>query len=96
MLQLLILVSGWAGTCLILAAFFMSVSGRMKGSSISYLSMNLLGSLGVLANVLYYRAIPAAFLEIVWAAVSLYGIYAYVSATQSRKSTGNKEHKGRK
>ncbi len=96
MLQLLILVSGWAGTCLILAAFFMSVSGRMKSSSISYLFMNLFGSLGVLANVLYYRAIPAAFLEIVWAAVSLYGIYSYVSATQGWESTGKKAFKGRK
>jgi hypothetical protein len=96
MLQLLISVSGWAGTFLILAAFFMSVSGRMKGSSIYYLLMNLFGSLGVLANVLYYMAIPAAFLEIVWAAVSLYGIYSYASALRHRESTNMGAHKGRK
>lgn len=95
MLQFLVFVSGWAGTCLILAAFFMSVSGRMKSNSISYLSMNLCGSLGVLANVLYYMAVPAAFLEIVWAAVSLYGIYSYLSASRGSKRTGSHGRNGR-
>lgn len=67
-------VVGFAGTLMVLGAFFLLQAGRLSGTSIVYQSLNLVGAGGVLVSLL--RAFnPAVFaLELTWVLISAYGI----------------------
>jgi len=65
---------GFAGTLMVLGAFFLLQAGRMSGTSIVYQLLNLLGAGGVLVSLLGAFN-PAVFaLELTWVLISAYGI----------------------
>jgi len=62
---------GWVGMVLILLAYYLVSSGKVKGSSISYQLLNLLGAIGVLINSSAQKAWPSAALNGIWASIAL-------------------------
>ena len=64
-------VSGWMGTVLIVAAYFLNSRKMLDSQSKTYQCMNLFGSAGVFVNVLHQRAWPAVALQITWGAIAL-------------------------
>lgn len=65
---------GIAGTLLILAAFFMLQARKLSGTGLPYQLMNLLGAGGVLVSLLGQFNVSVFVLEVVWMAISIYGI----------------------
>lgn len=68
---------GAIGVTILLVAFFLNITDKIKKNSFSYLTMNFIGaSIACLASVLmnYW---PFIILEGCWAVVSGFGIFSY-------------------
>lgn len=72
--ELWIDVIGWAGAALILVGYGLITSKRVDGSSAAYQLMNLLGSIGLIANSYYYGAFPSLGVNVVWMAIATIGL----------------------
>lgn len=76
---------GIAGTLMVLVAFFLLQAGRLAGTGILYQLLNLFGAGGVLVSLLGTFNVSVFMLELVWMAISAYGI---VRTLMSRRITG--------
>ena len=65
---------GWIGAIALLVAYALISARRVEGDSTSYQSLNLVGSVLLIVNTVYYRAYPSAFLNLVWGAIAVYAI----------------------
>ena len=65
---------GWAGTFLILIAFFANSLSFISSTSMIYQIMNLLGSVGIFTVAFYKKDYPPAFLNLIWFLISLFAI----------------------
>jgi hypothetical protein len=70
--KLLIEFTGWTGALLVLSAYGLLTMGRVTSVSASYRWLNVAGSAGLVVNAAWNGAFPAAFLNIVWLAITLY------------------------
>ena len=66
--------TGLLGTLMILFAYFLLQSGRLRGNALPYQLMNAAGALGVLISFRYAFNLSAFLLEIAWLGISIYGI----------------------
>ncbi len=65
---------GIGGVLLILAAYFVLQTGRIRGNGLTYQLMNLFGASGVLLSLVYKPNFSAIVMESAWIAISIYGI----------------------
>jgi paired small multidrug resistance pump len=75
---------GFAGTFMILAAFFLLQADRLQGRGLAYQLINLLGAGGVLVSLLGKFNAPVFVLELAWMLISAYGIARGFKARQAR------------
>ena len=68
-------IVGWIGTFLIVLAYFLVSYKKVDGSSKIYQAMNLLGAIGVGANVFHQQAWPAVALEVVWGIIAIVALF---------------------
>lgn len=73
-MKMLVELTGWAGALLVLAAYGLLTMKRVTPVSASYRWLNVAGSAGLVVNALWNGAFPAAFLNVVWLAVTLYAL----------------------
>lgn len=64
-------IVGWVGTVLIVVAYFLVSTERLKPKAISYTLMNLFGAVFIGINVFAHQAWPTLALEIVWGGVAI-------------------------
>jgi hypothetical protein len=74
---------GWLGAAALLVAYAMVSSRKMEADSASYQVLNIVGSILLVANTIFYRAYPSSFVNLIWA-----GIAVFSMATRSRGSSG--------
>jgi nicotinamide riboside transporter PnuC len=68
---------GFIGVTILLVAFFLNITDKIKKDSLVYLSMNFVGAgIACLASVLL-KYIPFIILEGSWTLVSAYGLIKY-------------------
>lgn len=72
--EALVDIVGWIGAIALLVAYALVSARRVEGDSTSYQSLNLVGSILLIVNTVYYRAYPSAFLNLVWGAIAVYAI----------------------
>ena len=65
---------GWGGAAGVIIAYGLVSSARVDGNSKIYQSLNLVGSLFLIANTFYYGAVPSAFINMVWAGIAIYSL----------------------
>jgi hypothetical protein len=70
--------AGWVGGLLLLAAFALYSFGLIKGTSIWYEALNLVGSIGIVIVSFHKKAWPPGVLNVVWALVAAYSLYVYL------------------
>lgn len=70
-METLVQIVGWIGTFLIVFAYFLVSYQKISGDSKIYQAMNLLGAIGVGANVFNQQAWPAVALQVVWAIIAI-------------------------
>jgi hypothetical protein len=76
--QLLIDITGWLGSVLILTAFALLNYHKVTANSKLYQILNILGSICLIINTVVYHAFPSAFINVVWliiAMIALTNIY---------------------
>lgn len=62
------------GVALILLAYFLLQSERVRGQDISYLLLNTLGAMLVLVSLWFDFNLSAFIIEALWVVISLYGL----------------------
>lgn len=67
-------ILGFAGSIVVLAAYFANQTGRLASDNWHFPFTNLVGSLMILASFHTGMNWPSLFIEIFWIAISLYGL----------------------
>jgi len=83
MLKYTIETVGWVAAALMLSAYLLLTSGRLSSRSTLYHWMNVLSGAGFVINSGWNGAYPSAFINVVWAAIGLYGLFGRRVATPS-------------
>jgi hypothetical protein len=65
---------GWAGAAALLVAYAMVSSKKLEGNSTAYQFLNIIGSLLLAANTIFYRAYPSSFVYLIWAGIAVFSI----------------------
>jgi hypothetical protein len=63
-------ILGWVGAALILIAYYLVSSKKVKGDSNVFQAMNLFGAIALMINTYAKGAIPSVFLNIFWAGIA--------------------------
>jgi hypothetical protein len=74
---------GWTGAALLLVAYAMVSSKKWEVDSTAYQLLNIVGSIFLVANTIFYRAYPSSFVNVIWAGIAIFSI-----ATRRRLSSG--------
>jgi hypothetical protein len=74
---------GWAGAAALLFAYAMVSSRKLEGNSTAYQFLNVVGSLLLAANTIFYRAYPSSFVNLIWMGIAVFSI-----AIRRRVSSG--------
>jgi hypothetical protein len=61
---------GWTGAGLLLIAFSLVSNNRLSPTGLGYQYLNIVGSLLLLSNNVYYGAYPSGFVNTVWTGVA--------------------------
>lgn len=75
MLNYIIETVGWAGAALLLSAYLLLTVGRISAQSVVYKWLNVLSAVGLIVNSGWNGAYPSTFINVVWMAISLYGLF---------------------
>lgn len=68
-------IVGLLGMLVTLLAYFLLQAQKLHGNGLVYQLMNAVGALGVALSLLFGKFnLPAFLLEVVWLAISIYGI----------------------
>ncbi|HTD31468.1 MAG TPA: hypothetical protein VK650_07925 [Steroidobacteraceae bacterium] len=68
-------IIGWTGALLILAAYALLSSGKLRAQSLTYHLMNILGAAGFVVNSGWNGALPSAAMNVVWIGIGVYAVY---------------------
>ena len=82
-MKTLIDVGGWFGAALLLLAYFLVSTGRVRGSSFRYQALNIVGSVLLGINAFYYGALPSVGIDVAWVGI---GVLALVHGRRRRTS----------
>lgn len=77
-------IAGWLGSFCILLAYALISARKIKGNSFQYQMLNIIGSLLLIVNTIYHRAIPPATLNLFWLGIGLFSIFR--SSAQRREA----------
>jgi hypothetical protein len=73
-MKLAIEVIGWAGAALILGAYALLSTGKLRSDSVVYHLMNILGAAGFVVNSGWNGALPSAAMNLVWIGIGSYAL----------------------
>jgi hypothetical protein len=65
---------GWAGAAALLGAYAMVSFKRLEATSTAYQLLNIVGSLALAANTVFYRAYPSSFVNLIWMGIAVFSI----------------------
>lgn len=88
-MQLLADIVGNIGVICFLVAYFLLQRGVVLHTSLSYLLINLIGSLLLIFSLLVTWNLPAFLLEVAWAFISMYGIIKHIYLPWRMKRNNN-------
>ena len=74
-MKVLIEIIGWTAAAMMLSAYMLLTSRRLSSSSGVYQWLNVLSGAGFIVNSGWNGAYPSAFLNLIWMAIGLYGVF---------------------
>lgn len=74
-LKIAIEIIGWAAAVLMLSAYVLLTTGRLRSNSPAYQCLNVLAGGGFIVNSGWNGAYPSACLNLIWMAIGLYGLF---------------------
>ncbi len=73
-MKLAVEVIGWAAAALVLGAYALLSTGRLRAESPTYQLMNILGAVGFVVNSGWNGALPSAAMNVIWMGIGLYAL----------------------
>ena len=73
-MKLAVEVIGWAAAALILGAYALLSTGRLRAESLTYQLMNILGAAGFIVNSGWNGALPSAAMNVIWMGIGVYAL----------------------
>jgi hypothetical protein len=70
----LINLIGWTGSAAVLLAYGLVSARRVQSDSVAYQVLNMVGSVCLLSNTIYWGAYPSSFVNIVWTGIALFAL----------------------
>lgn len=67
-------VIGWVGAAILLIAYAMVSARKLEGNSVTYQLLNIVGSILLAANTIFYRAYPSSFVNLIWMGIAVFSI----------------------
>jgi hypothetical protein len=68
-------IVGWLGSAAVVSAYALISTQRIKGDSLWYQLLNLIGSLFLVVNTFYLGAFPSAFVNTIWIGIALFALW---------------------
>jgi hypothetical protein len=65
---------GWSGAAALLVAYAMVSSKKLEGDSTAFQFLNIVGSLLLAVNTVFYRAYPSSFVKMIWIGIAVFSI----------------------
>jgi uncharacterized membrane protein YedE/YeeE len=72
---------GWVGAAALLVAYVLVSSKKLEGDATAYQFLNIIGSLLLAVNTVFYRAYPSSFVNMIWLGIAVFSI-----ASRKRRS----------
>lgn len=66
---------GWTGAIILLAGFYLNLSGKWEAVSKNYLGLNAIGSALLNMNAFYFKAYPFLLVNFIWMLISIYKLW---------------------
>jgi hypothetical protein len=66
---------GWLGGLMVVVAYFLISSGKVKSDAVSFQFLNLVGSIFLIINTYEKGAYPSTVVNIIWVGIALFGFY---------------------
>ena len=79
-------VLGWIGAFLLLLAYAAVSFGKLKADSSAYQYLNIVASVLLLANTLFYGAYPSSFVNGVWTVIAIVAIASILKRPKRQES----------
>ena len=73
-MKIIIEIIGWSATVMMLSAYLLLTSGRLRSLSPAYQWLNVLSGAGLIVNSGWNGAYPSATLNLIWMGIGLYGL----------------------
>ena len=73
--KIVIEIIGWTAAVMMLSAYLLLTSGRLRSLSPTYQWLNVLSGAGFIVNSGWNGAYPSAALNLIWVAIGLYGLF---------------------
>jgi hypothetical protein len=74
-LKIIIEIIGWTAAVMMLSAYMLLTTGRLRSLSPTYQWLNVLAGAGFIVNSGWNGAYPSAALNLIWVAIGLYGLF---------------------
>lgn len=84
-MELLIDICGWVGAILILLSYGLVSKQVVKGNSLSFQLLNIVGAGLFIINSGYHGAYPSAVLNVIWVLIGIITIYS-IYAKRAKKA----------
>ncbi len=78
-------IIGWTGAGLIIVAYFLLVTKRLKFNSIVYNLLNLFGAAGLAISTFATKSWPAMALNIIWIGIAVFSVYKIMNTKPTYK-----------
>lgn len=73
-MKIIIEIIGWTAAAMMLSAYVLLTTGRLRSLSPTYQWLNVLSGAGFIVNSGWNGAYPSAFLNLIWMGIGLYGL----------------------
>lgn len=67
-------IAGWVGGFLIILAYFLLSTKKVKSHSVIYNLLNALGGFGLIASTFITKSWPSLTINIIWVGIAVYSI----------------------
>lgn len=79
-------ITGWLGSLCVLAAYGMLSLHKVTAGSKLYQSLNILGSICLIVNTIFYSAYPSAFVNLVWLLIAIFALINIYRVKQNEQT----------
>ena len=82
MTDLIVNALGWVGSFLLVAAYWLNSKNKIDAQTSVYQSLNIIGSLLLMINTVYYGAYPSSAVNVIWLLMGTYHLNRIIYSKQ--------------